>query len=136
MVNTNWRAVAIGFVVIAALSLIGAYVEQLSVLATGLGAVIGGAAAGYYANSGMKDGAWNGLLAGSIGALVVLALLLVLGLALSVITLSFGGALATVGIGLASFLIIAFASLPAIVGGALGGLVKHGETKETGRPAA
>ncbi|WP_435317588.1 DUF5518 domain-containing protein [Haloarchaeobius sp. TZWSO28] len=136
MVDTNWRAVILGIVTIWALAVIGAYVEQLAFLGTGVGALLGGLVTGYLANSGMKDGAWNGLLAGSIGAIAVLVLLAVLGLVVSIVALSLGGILATVGFGAAAFVLIALNSIPAIVGGAIGGLVKHGETAETGRPAA
>jgi len=135
MVETNWRAVAIGFVTIAVLGIVGAYVEPLAALGTVLGAVIGGFVAGYYTHMGTINGAWNGLLAGSIGALVLIALFAVLGLVVSVVELSLGGVFATVGIGLAALVIVVFAALPAALGGALGGMMGGAEPSEVRSPS-
>lgn len=136
MVDTNWRAVAIGFVTIAVLGIVGAFVDPLAALGTVLGAVIGGFVAGYYAHTGTVNGAWNGLLAGSIGAIVLVALLVVLGLAVSVVELSLGGVFATIGIGVAALVLVAFAALPAALGGALGGMMGGAETPDVRSPSA
>lgn len=136
MVETNWRAVAIGFVVIAVLGLVGAYVQQLAAFGTVLGSIIGGFTAGYFARMGTANGAWNGLLAGAFGALVLVAILTVLGLAASVVTLSLGGVFATVGVALAAVLLALFAAIPAAIGGAIGGMMNREERTEAGRPAA
>jgi hypothetical protein len=136
MVETNWRAVGIGFVVIAALGVVGAYVEQLAVFGTVLGSVVGGFAAGYFAREGTANGAWNGLLAGAIGALVLVAVLVALGLAVSVVTLSLGGVFATIGVAFAAVVLIGLAAIPAAIGGAVGGMMTRDDRVETGRPAA
>lgn len=137
MVETNWRAVGIGFVVVAALGIVGAYVEQLAVFGTVLGSVVGGFAAGYVAREGTGSGAWNGLLAGAIGAFVLLAVLTVLGLAVSVVALSLGGVFATVGVAFAAVVLVALAAIPAAIGGgAVGGMTTREDRVETGRPAA
>jgi len=85
---------------------------------------------------GTANGAWNGLLAGAIGALVLVAVLTVLGLAVSVVTLSLGGVFATVGVALAAVLLALFAAIPAAIGGAIGGMMTREERTEAGRPAA
>lgn len=144
MVETNWRAVVLGFVVITALGILSTAVPALALLGGLVGAVVGGAAAGYYAHSGRWNGAWNGFLAGAIGALALTAVLVVLGLATSIVSLSLGGVFATVGLALAALVIIAVAAIPATVGGFVGGLfAREGMVEEmaedsddSGRPSA
>jgi hypothetical protein len=82
------------------------------------------------------NGAWNGLLAGSIGAVVIIVTLSVLGLAISIVELSLGGVFASVGLGLALVALALFAAIPAALGGAVGGMMNRDESMETGRPAA
>ncbi|WP_435335951.1 DUF5518 domain-containing protein [Haloarchaeobius sp. TZWWS8] len=136
MVDTNWRAVALGFVTIVVLGLLGAYVEQLSFLGAGVAGIIGGLVAGYTAHSGSKNGAWNGFLAGSIGALIMVTLLVALGLAVSIVTLSLGGIFATAGVALAALVLIALAAIPATLGGFIGGMIEREKPMDTKRPAA
>jgi len=136
MVTTNWRAVGAGFVTIFVLGLVGAFVEPLAVFGTALGAVVGGFAAGYLAHTGVASGAWNGFLAGTIGAIVVVAALALLGLATSVVTLSLGGIFATVGIALAALVLVVLGAVPATLGGAIGGMLNRAEPVETGSPSA
>ena len=135
MVVTKWRAVAIGFVVIAVLSLVSTTFQQFALLGGTVAGIAGGFAAGYYARSGKKNGAWNGFLAGSIGALVSIAILVALGLAASVVELSLGGVFATVGLGLAVLVLAIVSAIPATVGGYVGGMYPRTETAEAGRPA-
>jgi len=136
MVATNWRAVGAGFITIIVLGLVGAFVGPLAVFGTALGAVIGGFAAGYLAHTGVANGAWNGFLAGTIGSIVVLAALTVLGLAVSVVELSLGGVFATVGVALAALVLIALGAIPATLGGAIGGMMTREEPAEMGSPSA
>ena len=136
MVDTKWRAVAIGFVVIAVLSILSTTVQQFALLGGVVAAVVGGWAAGYYARSGTVDGAWNGFLAGAIGSLVTLAVLVALGLAVSIVELSFGGMMATIGFGFAALVFIVVGAVPATIGGYLGGMYPRRELEETRRPAA
>ena len=136
MVRTNWRAVLIGFAVIAVLGIVSAFVEPLAILGTALGAIVGGFAAGYYAHGGMVTGAWNGLLAGSIGAIVLVAVLALFGLAVSVVSLSLGGFIATIGLAVAALALVVFAAVPATLGGALGGMMSRVETTEMGASSA
>jgi hypothetical protein len=121
MVETKWRAVAIGFVVIFALTLVSTTVQQLALLGGVVAGLVGGATAGHLADSGRRDGAWNGFLAGAVGGLVVTGLLVVSGLAVSLVELSLGGVFATIGLGIAAVLLVALGAVPATVGGYLGG---------------
>jgi hypothetical protein len=137
MVETKWRAVAIGLVIIAFLSVVSASVEQLALLGGAVAGIVGGWAAGYYARSGARNGAWNGFLAGSIGSLIATAALVALGLAVSIVELSLGGVFATVGLGLTVLVLIVIGAIPAILGGYIGGIYPRRETEEeVGRPAA
>jgi len=136
MVATNWRAVGTGFLTIVVLGLLGAFVEPLAVFGTALGAVVGGFVAGYIAHTGVANGAWNGFLAGTIGAIAVLAALTALGLAVSVVELSLGGVFATVGVALAALVLVALGAIPATLGGALGGMMNREEPVEVGSPSA
>ena len=136
MVDTKWRAVAIGFVVIAVLSILSTTAPQFALLGGLVAAVVGGWAAGYYARSGRADGAWNGFLAGAIGSLLTLAILVGLGLAVSIVELSFGGMMATIGIGFTALVFIVVGAIPATVGGFLGGMYPRRQAEEVSRPAA
>lgn len=135
MVTTNWRAVATGFIVIVVLGLIASFIQEFAVLGTAVGAIIGGFTAGYLARGNISDGTWNGFLAGLVGAVVVIAVLAVLGLAVSLVELSLGGVFATVGIAIAALVFAAIAAIPAAIGGALGGMVVDRRSRETRRPA-
>jgi hypothetical protein len=137
MVETKWKAVAIGIVVVWALTMVSTMVQQLWILGGVTASILGGWAAGYYARSGRRNGAWNGFLSGSIGALVALGVLAALGLAISVVELSLGGVLATVGLAFAALVFIVVGAIPATIGGYLGGMYPRRETEEeVGRPAA
>jgi hypothetical protein len=136
MVETNWRAVAIGFAIIALLTLVGASFPQLALLGGLVAGILGGWAAGYYARSGARDGAWNGFLAGAIGGLFITAVFVALGLAVSLVELSLGGVFATIGLGTATVLLVALNAIPAALGGYVGGIYPRRESEEMGRPAA
>jgi len=136
MVQTSWRAVAIGFVVIFLINLMSVTFAPLAILGGIVAGLLGGWAAGYYARMGRVNGAWNGFLAGSIGAIAVVAVLLALGLAVSLVELSLGGVLATVGAGGVFLALIVFNAIPATLGGYIGGIYPRREPEEAGRPAA
>jgi len=138
MVETKWRAVAIGFLTIAVLTIASASVQQLALLGGTVAALTGGLLAGYYARSGRIDGAWNGFLAGSIGALVAVAVFVSLGLAVSIVGLSLGGVFTTISAGLAALVFIVVGAIPAAIGGFLGGMLPAGDTEDDDvvRPAA
>ena len=137
MVETKWRAVAIGFGIIFLVNFLGAAVQQLAILGGLVASIAGGFAAGYYARSGRMDGAWNGFLAGAIGALAITAVFVVLGIAVSIVELSLGGIFATIGVGLAALVLIVLAAVPATVAGFIGGtMYPVEEREEMGRPAA
>ncbi|ELZ27424.1 hypothetical protein C475_05880 [Halosimplex carlsbadense 2-9-1] len=135
MVVTNWRAVGIGFLTIIVLGIVGAFVGPLAVFGTALGAVVGGFLAGYVAHTGTVDGAWNGFLAGTIGAIAVIAALTALGLAVSVVELSLGGVFATVSVALAALVLVALGAIPATLGGAIGGMMNREEPAEMTSPS-
>ena len=136
MVETNWRAVAFGFITIFLLTFVSTAFDQLALLGGVVAGLLGGWVAGYYARAGSVSGAWNGLLSGTIGAILVVSAFVALGLAVSVVELSLGGALATVGLGVAILALAAISAIPAVVGGYIGGMYPRREADETGRPAA
>ncbi|WP_416840750.1 DUF5518 domain-containing protein [Haloferax sp. DFSO52] len=136
MVETKWRAVAIGFGITLILSLLAGFVQQLALLGGVVGGLLGGWAAGYYAGNGRVSGVWNGFLAGSIGGLVAIAMLTFAGLAVSIAQLSLGGTFATLGVALSLLLLVLFHSIPATVGGLIGGMYPREEPEETSQPMA
>lgn len=114
----DWKAVAYGFSTAFVLGLVVAYLLPLAgmmmpVLTYGL---IGGAAglvAGYYTTGGMGSAALNGGLSTTLGGVLVLAALVLLGLL-------FEGLVASFGIAVAGLLLLATYAIPGAVGGALG----------------
>lgn len=73
----NWRAVGIGFVVTLVIGLVGGFAVPytditIPALSWGVVGLVGGAVAGYVAGGGVLNGSVNGILATTIGALVVL----------------------------------------------------------------
>lgn len=65
---TNWRAVAVGFVLLVVIGTAGASVPVVGQIGAGL---VGGFAAGSLAGGGPGRGAWHGLLAGSLAGLCI-----------------------------------------------------------------
>ena len=63
---TNWRAVAVGVVLLVVIGAAGLSVPVVGQIGAGL---VGGFAAGYLAGGGPGRGAWHGLVAGSLAGL-------------------------------------------------------------------
>jgi uncharacterized membrane protein len=117
----NWRAVGIGFVVTLVIGLIGGFAVPytdvtIPALSWGVVGLVGGAVAGYLVGGGIWNGAVNGILATTIGALVVLVVL---------------GVVGTLLLGLVGLSLYA---IPGAVGGAVGALLKGATAPEAGQP--
>lgn len=116
----NWIAVLYGVVtgtVIGLASGLGLPFTEATVpvIGQGITGLIAGGVAGYAAHGGLASGALHGVLATTIGGLVVAVVLLVLG-TLTLGVLGFGVAL--------TFLVVVLANgVPGAVGGAVGGIV-------------
>lgn len=128
----NWRAVAYGIItsfVIGIISGLGLPFTDatLPVIGAGLSGLIAGGVAGYYTHGGIGSGALHGLLATTIGGLLVALVLLVLG----TLALGIGG----FGLAVAFLLLVIASGVPGAVGGALGGMFGARE-EPTGRPVA
>lgn len=136
MVVTRWRAVALGFGITLVFSLVAAFAAQFAILGGTVGGLVGGWTAGYYADSGRLSGVWNGFLAGAIGGLVAIGILVFTGLAVSIAQLSLGGVFATLGLALALLVLVLLHALPATVGGLLGGMSSRTDAEEARQPAA
>ncbi|SFL04185.1 hypothetical protein SAMN04487950_2126 [Halogranum rubrum] len=128
----NWRAVAYGMVtafVVGIISGLGLPFTDatLPVVGAGFSGLIAGGVAGYYSHEGMGGGALHGLLATTIGGIIVGLVLIVLG------TLAAG--LGGFGLAVGFLLLIVASGLPGAVGGAVGAMFR-GEEEPMGRPAA
>ena len=118
---TDWRAVAVGFVVLLVVGAVGLQLPLVGQIGAGL---IGGFAAGDLAGGGLGNGAWHGLLAGSITGIVLTLVLALLG---GAVGLGFGPLGALVGgagiLALGVVLTVLFA-VDSAVAGAVGGWMK------------
>jgi len=115
----NWRAVLTGFVVAIVLGVLVGWIYppgQTSGLALAVPGLVGGFVAGYMV-SGAWDGAVHGGLATIVGALAVLAFLLLVGILFVGIIPALGGA--TIGV-----LALLFMAIPGAIAGAVGGWLK------------
>lgn len=129
----NWMAVLYGIIAAFVIGLISGLGlpftdATLPVIGSGVTGLVAGAVAGYYARAGMASGALHGLLATTIGGILVGLVLLVLG------TLAAG--LGGFGVGVALLLLIVASGIPGAIGGAIGGMVKSDREDVAGRPAA
>lgn len=120
---TDWRAVLIGFVLIVALGTLGLVIPGMGQF---FAALVGGFVAGYLGGNDPISGFWHGLLAGSLGSLI---LGLILWAAVTLLSFSFGpvaGAIAgVIGIG-AVIIVVVIAMITAVesgVAGAVGGVL-------------
>jgi hypothetical protein len=121
----NWRAVLSGFVVAVVIGLLVSWAvpvtETAYVLA--LPGLVGGFVAGYMV-SGVGRGAIHGALATVVGALALLAVIVVMGALFVGILPALTSA--TVGV-----FALAAQSIPGALAGALGGWMKHRRAPET-----
>jgi hypothetical protein len=130
--DINWRAVGIGFAITIIIGLLSGFtipttdftLPSLSWAITGL---IGGASAGYIVGNGLTRGAVHGILGTTIGALVVIVILGVLG------TLLLG--LVGLSLFLVPLLLLGLYAIPGAIGGAIGALLKGTTTPEVRQPA-
>jgi len=86
---TNWKAVITGFLVILLAGVVGAPLGVGPFVA----GLIGGFVGGYMAGGGFVSGGWHGLLAGSVGGILLSVALAVLVTVLTIFT----GPLALIG---------------------------------------
>ena len=120
--ETNWRAVLIGFVVMVVVGSFGGVV--IPVVGTIGGGIIGGLVAGYIAGGGAWNGTWNGLIAGGLGGIVGALLLSFVGALVGVVAGPVGSILAGAGVFvLGTFVALLFA-IPSGIAGALGGWLR------------
>jgi len=128
----NWIAVLYGMIasfVLGLLSGIGLPFTDatLPVIGYGLSGLIAGGVAGYYAAEGLSGGALHGLLATTIGGIIVASVLTVFG--------ALAAGLAGLGVGLAFFVIVLASGIPGAIGGATGGLLRP-KSERIGQPTA
>lgn len=116
---TDWRAVIRGFVTILVLGAVGLTVPGIGQLVAGF---VGGIVAGYGSDGNTVSGGWHGLLAGSVGGLLV-GLLVWAGIALA--GLSVGPIPEVVGFlaGAGPFVIAVAITVLTAINSALGGLL-------------
>lgn len=130
----EWRAVAYGFVTAFVLGLAVAFLFPLAdlmmpVLTYGFIGVASGLVAGYYTKEGMGSAALNGGLSTTIGGVIVVATLVLLGLL-------FEGLVASFGIAVVGLIIVATYAIPGAVGGALGEWYRERRMGQTVGPAS
>jgi hypothetical protein len=125
MVDIKWVAVLYGIVtsfVIGLLSGLGLPFTDatLPVVGAGLTGLVAGGVAGYFAHQGFGGGALHGLLATSIGGLVVALILLVVG--------TFVAGIFGFSAGVVVLLWVIAYGIPGAIGGAIGGVLSPEET--------
>ena len=119
--NTDWRAVGVGFLLILVVGAVGLTLPVLGQIGAGL---VGGFAAGYLAGGSLGDGAWNGLLAGSVSGIVLTLLLSVLGGALGLAGGPLGAFLGGAGVLLVGLFATLLFAVDSALAGAVGAWVK------------
>lgn len=119
--NTDWRAVGVGFILILVVGAVGLTLPVLGQIGAGL---IGGFAAGYLAGGSLGDGAWNGLLAGSISGVVLTLLLSLLGGVLGLAGGPLGGFLGGAGVFLVGLFVTLVFGIDSAIAGAVGAWLK------------
>lgn len=117
--DINWRAVLIGFAVALILGLFLSWVYPPAETA-GFGLALPGLAGGFVAGyivSGIERGAVHGGLATVVGALAVLAVLVVVGIL-------FVGLIPAIGGSVVALIALFMMAIPGAIAGALGGWLK------------
>lgn len=131
MVNT--RAILYGFltsVIIGILSGVGLPFTDaaLPTIGAGLSGLLAGGVAGYVNNRGSISNALHGVVATSLGAVLVVLILAVLG------TLATG--FLGLGVLLTGTVLILVTAIPGLIGGIVGGILNSGKDTKRARPAA
>lgn len=116
----KWMAVLYGIIASIIIGLISGLglpftSATLPVIGAGVSGLIAGGVAGYFAHESLGSGALHGLLATTIGALIVAGFLLVVG------TLAAG--LIGFSAGIAVLLLVVSTGIPGAVGGAIGAVL-------------
>lgn len=129
--SINWRAVGIGFLVTVVIGLVGGFTVPFTdltvpALSWGLIGLLGGFVSGYLAGGTILNGAANGILGTTIGALAVLVVLLLAGTLLL-------GALG-LAMALVPLLLLGLYAIPGAIGGAIGALLKNSAARDVGQP--
>jgi hypothetical protein len=119
---TDWRAVAVGFVVLVVVGSVGLSVPVVGQLGAG---IVGGFAAGYLAGGGLGRGAWHGFVAGSLtGVVLTLGLAFVGSLAGGAGGGPFGALLGGAGVFVVGLLLTALFAVDSALAGAAGAWTK------------
>lgn len=129
--DINWRAVLTGFVVAVVLGLFLSWVyppAETTGLGLALPGLLGGFTAGYMV-SGIERGAIHGGLATIVGALVVLAVIVIGGIL-------FVGLLPALGGSVVAVIALVVMSIPGAIAGALGGWLKNRSESRMGTASA
>ncbi|SFR50565.1 DUF5518 domain-containing protein [Halogeometricum limi] len=119
--NTDWRAVGVGFLLILVVGTVGLSVPVIGQIGAGL---VGGFAAGYLAGGTLGNGAWNGLIAGSLSGLVLTLLLSLLGGALGLAGGPLGALLGGAGVFLVGLFVTVLFAVDSALAGAVGSWAK------------
>jgi hypothetical protein len=117
---TNWRAIAIGFVVLVVAGVAGSVLPVVGQIGAGL---IGGFVAGYLAEGGLLRGGWHGLVAGSIAGIVLSVLLALVVTAFGALATPDLGLLGGAGVLVTGLAVTVLFALDSAIAGAIGGLV-------------
>ncbi|MDS0295269.1 DUF5518 domain-containing protein [Halogeometricum luteum] len=125
--DINWRAVLTGFVVAVILGLFLSWVyppAETTGLGLALPGLVGGFVAGYMV-SGIEQGAVHGGLATVVGALAVLAILVVVGIL-------FVGLVPAIGGSIVALVALFMMAIPGAIAGAVGGWLKNRSETRSG----
>ena len=125
--DINWRAVLTGFVAAVVLGLFLSWVyppAETTGLGLALPGLVGGFMAGYMV-SGIERGAIHGGLATIVGALAVLAVLVVIGVL-------FVGLVPAIGGSIVALLALFMMAIPGAIAGAFGGWLKNRSETRSG----
>ncbi|RDZ63425.1 hypothetical protein C5B90_09765 [Haloferax sp. Atlit-12N] len=130
----NMRAIAYGFIATVVVGFLGGLTVPftnvtLPTVGYILTGIIGGLVAGYLVTTGMADGALNGLVGTTLGAIIV-------AIGLVVMNVLFAGVFFGLTVFAAAVVIIALAGIPGALGGALGSMLHDRSAARRTRPAA
>lgn len=131
--SMKWRAIGYGFLTAVILSVLsGATIPYtdftLPFLTYGFVGLVAGGIAGYYAKDGVVGGAFYGGVATTLGGIVTVVLLAVLGLL-------FAGLVGTLGVVTVGFFVIALQAIPGAIGGGIAGWFSGRQTTRGSQPA-